>query len=574
MISHNISLISALVLQICHFVFAQHACKPRDCVDLKCYGLSKAQDGPRIIYPDRGAAQTLRVSCDNSRFGGGWIVFQRRVEGGTINFTRSWADYRNGFGDPGDETTELWLGNEHVYQLVTGFGPAQGYFEGAAYDPVSCQGLVYGFSLEDEGHDYTMRATSAIPHLCSKSDLISMANQPFRTLDRQLSAGYKDCFNTHSAGWWYYNDDPNKCYDTFLNGPHRPKGEQNEDGIFMRGFGKQLKGSVMMFRPADYKRRESSCVNPCIKETKAGCAYVPAENRHRCVCQPPLCGTDCSGPCENGGVCVLDLCECAAGFEGTLCNGTIEEVEYTTSIEEGEENPSIEEVEETPSIEEVEETRPIEEVEETPSIEEVEETPPIEEVDETSSIEGVEETPSIEEVEETPSIEEVGETLSIEEVEETTSIEKVEETPSMEEVEETTSIEEVEETPSMEEVGQTPSIEEVEETPSIEEVEETTSIEELDETPSIIEGEEIKSTEAVQAVTLAEDVQESTLDIGVIGGVLLLFAPFVGLAVYFIVNTIRQRRAEAAAVAAAEERRALIAEEPETSGNDGVCSLL
>ena len=565
MISHNISLISALVLQICHFVFAQHACKPRDCVDLKCYGLSKAQDGPHIIYPDRGAAQTLRISCDNSRFGGGWIVFQRRVEGGTVNFTRSWADYRNGFGDPGDETTELWLGNEHVYQLVTGFGSAQGYFEGAAYDPVSCQGLVYGFSLEDEDHHYTMRATSAIPHLCSKSDLISMANQPFRTLDRQLSAGYKDCFNTHSAGWWYYNDDPNKCYDTFLNGPHRPKGEQNEDGIFMRGFGKQLKGSVMMFRPANYKRRESSCVNPCIKETKAGCAYVPAENRHRCVCQPPLCGTDCSGPCENGGACVLDLCECALGFEGTLCNGTIEEVDDTTSIKEVVETPSIEEVEETTSIEEVDDTTSIFEGEDTPSVEEVEDTP---------SIEEVEETPSIEEVEETPSTDEVEETPSIEEVEETPSIEEVEDTPSTDEVEETPSIEEVEETPSIEEVEETPSIGEVVETPSIEEVEETTSIEALYETPSIIEGEEIKSTEAVQAVTLEEDVQESTLDIGVIGGVLLLFAPFVVLAVYFIVNTIRQRRAEAAAVAAAEERRALIAEEPEASDNDGVCSLL
>ena len=40
MISH-ISL-SALVLQICHFVLAQDSCKPRDCIDLKCYGLSKA----------------------------------------------------------------------------------------------------------------------------------------------------------------------------------------------------------------------------------------------------------------------------------------------------------------------------------------------------------------------------------------------------------------------------------------------------------------------------------------------------------------------------------------------------
>ena len=104
---NQIIALSPLALHICHLVFAQNSCKPRDCVDLKCYGLSNATYGPHIIYPYNDTDQTLRVSCDNSRSGGGWIVFQRRVEGGTLNFTRLWADYRDGFGDPGDETTEM-----------------------------------------------------------------------------------------------------------------------------------------------------------------------------------------------------------------------------------------------------------------------------------------------------------------------------------------------------------------------------------------------------------------------------------------------------------------------------------
>ena len=355
MIFHNIAL-SALVLQICHFVFAQDACKPRDCVDLKCYGLSKTTDGPHIIYPYNDADQTLNVSCDNSKLGGGWIVFQRRVEGGTLNFTRLWADYRNGFGDPGDETTELWLGNEHVYQIISRYGrPVQGYFGATAYDMTSCDGYFFGFQLQDEAHDYRIVAPylSYAP-LCSSSDVISMANQPFRTLDRQLSAGYKDCFNTHSAGWWYYNDDPNKCYDTFLNGPHRPKGVQNEDAIFMRAFGKQLKASFMMFRPTNHSKRLISCINPCKDKTKNVCVFEPAKNRHRCVCPPPLCGPECSVLCENGGACVLDLCQCAAGFEGTLCHVTVNEADDTTSAEDTtslarNETTSAEDVEQTKS---------------------------------------------------------------------------------------------------------------------------------------------------------------------------------------------------------------------------------
>ena len=335
MIIHNIAQ-SALVLQICHFVFAQDACKPRDCVDLKCYGLSKTTDGPHIIYPYNDTDQTLNVSCDNSKLGGGWIVFQRRVEGGTLNFTRLWDDYRNGFGDPGDETTEFWLGNEHVYQLVSRYGrPVEGYIGATAYDMTSCDGLVSGFQLQDEAHDYRLLAAFAYAPHCSSKDLTSMFNHPFRTLDHQLGTQYKtiDCFKTHSAGWWYYNYYRDKCYDTFLNGPHRPKGVQNEDAIFMRAFGKQLKASFMMFRPTNYSKRLMSCINPCINKPKTICVFEPAKHRHRCVCPPPLCGPDCSGPCENGGACVLDVCECAVGFEGPLCHDTVNEADDTTSAE-------------------------------------------------------------------------------------------------------------------------------------------------------------------------------------------------------------------------------------------------
>ena len=113
----------------------------------------------------------------------------------------------------------------------------------------------------------------------------------------------------------------------------------------------------------------------------------------------------------------------------------------------------------------------------------------------------------------------------------------------------------------------TPSIEEVEDTTSIGEVEETTSIEEVEETPSIEVVHDIKSTEAVQATSRAEYAQEITLDIGVIGGTLLAFLAVTGLAVFFVVNRIRNRRAETAA--AAEERIAQIPAR-ETNDDDGV----
>ncbi|XP_059142710.1 fibroleukin-like [Physella acuta] len=53
--------------------------------------------------------------CDTQTDGGGWIVIQRRTKGDT-NFSRTWDEYRDGFGSVDGD---LWLGNEKVHQLTT-----------------------------------------------------------------------------------------------------------------------------------------------------------------------------------------------------------------------------------------------------------------------------------------------------------------------------------------------------------------------------------------------------------------------------------------------------------------------
>ncbi len=344
-------------------MFAQDDCKSRDCVDLQCYGLSKAKvkpnyfismDGPHsIYYQTTGPDVPLQVSCEQTHNGGGWLIFQRRASlNSDLNFTRMWADYRNGFRDQ----RELWLGNEHVYQIISGYGATkcEGYFKVMAFDKVRCSAFIPGLKLENEAKHYTLRIGGDIrstEYVCNPSDFASIANMQFRTLDRQGTAFSKDCFKIHSAGWWYFKDSPKKkCFDMFLNGPHRKHMPRNEDTIYMRAFYEMLSETVMMFRPVDAAKRRKACNNPCTKSPKTACVYVPADNRRRCICPPPQCGPDCSGPGENGGACVLDSCECAAGFGGTLCNNTVEVVEDTSSVE------KTTSVENTTSVEEAKET--------------------------------------------------------------------------------------------------------------------------------------------------------------------------------------------------------------------------
>jgi ficolin len=159
-----------------------------------------------LPFPTR----VIQAYCDMDTAGGGWTVFQRRMDGSNT-FYRLWQEYVNGFGVL---TGEFWLGNDNIaaitgddqYVLRVDMRDWVGAVSYAEYDDFTISPASDNYRLSSVGN-FSGPAGDSLEYHRGKQ-----FTTPDQDNDDWLDGS---CSDEYRGGWWY-----GSCFAANLNGEY------------------------------------------------------------------------------------------------------------------------------------------------------------------------------------------------------------------------------------------------------------------------------------------------------------------------------------------------------------------
>ena len=172
----------------------------RDCKDALAQG--QTISGVYTLKPDNLPA--FQAYCDMETDGGGWTVFQRRMDG-SVDFYRNWTDYQQGFGNL---SGEFWLGLDKIHRLTS--AGIQLRVDMQDFNGNSAYAQYTSFSVGDSASKYILSVSG---YSGTAGDSLGVHNQyPFSTRDQDNDRSSDHCAYESQGAWWHKN-----CFQSNLN---------------------------------------------------------------------------------------------------------------------------------------------------------------------------------------------------------------------------------------------------------------------------------------------------------------------------------------------------------------------
>ena len=178
----------------------------RDCRE--ALELGQICSGVYSVKPDD--LPPFDVYCDMESDGGGWAVFQRRMDG-TQDFYLYWDDYVRGFGDL---KGEFWLGLSKLHRLTASdpmANTAELRVDLADFANNKAYAKYSTFKVHASDSKYRLTVSGYMGN--ARDGLAHHNGRPFSTRDRDNDANSGQCAVSYKGAWWY-----GSCHDSNLNG--------------------------------------------------------------------------------------------------------------------------------------------------------------------------------------------------------------------------------------------------------------------------------------------------------------------------------------------------------------------
>ncbi|XP_066517701.1 fibrinogen alpha chain [Hoplias malabaricus] len=223
-----------------------------DCVDILQSHATGGSSGLFKIKP-AGSEEVVEVYCDQVTGLGGWVLVQQR-EDGSVNFNRTWEEYRVGFGKVDEQGRgEFWIGNHILHLLTQNESLLRVELQGWAGQEVYAE---YNVKVGTEAEGFQLSVSSytgdagdaLVQGHANMGSFLSHAGMKFSTFDKDNDKWEENCAKMYGGGWWY-----NNCQSANLNGIYYKEGKYDPGSKVPY----EIENGVVWlpFKPADYSLR-------------------------------------------------------------------------------------------------------------------------------------------------------------------------------------------------------------------------------------------------------------------------------------------------------------------------------
>ncbi|XP_073845819.1 fibroleukin-like [Musca autumnalis] len=172
-----------------------------------------------------------------------WTTVLQRING-SVNFYRSWNEYKKGFGNP--PNGDFFIGLEKLHELTNKCPTIELKIILRDWNNEERYALYDAFQIANESQSYKIKELGEYSGTAGDA-LHRHKGHKFTTYDRDNDDSINEnCAQTYSGAWWF-----TKCYMSHLMGPYKLENNAENSGISWNKWRQHhsFKNAIMMIRP-------------------------------------------------------------------------------------------------------------------------------------------------------------------------------------------------------------------------------------------------------------------------------------------------------------------------------------